>query len=158
MSEQRTVEATLLAGIQACRRKEWHAGLHFLLPLVENPPVGLKLPGLAYSYTGLALARTERRHADALRLCRLGVDAEFFQPENWLNLAWAHLLSGDKIECVKALEGGLGVAPTHPGLRAMARRLGMRRPPVLSFLARSHALNVWLGRRRHERERSRAEA
>jgi hypothetical protein len=157
-SEQQAVDVALQAGILSCRRREWHAGLHYLLPLVKSPPAGLQLPGLAYSYAGHALARVEHRHRDALLLCKIAVEREFFQPENWLNLAWVHLFARDKRESVKALERGLDMAPSHPGLRALARRLGVRRPPVVPWLSRRNPVNVWLGRRRHERELAAAEA
>ncbi len=150
--EYAAVGVTLQAGIASCQRKEWHAGLHYLLPLVKSPPAGMALPGLVYSYAGHALARTEHRYRDALSLFILAVEREFFQPENWLNLAWVHLLSRNRQECLKALKRGLAVSPTHRGLRALARRIGERRPPVLRSLSRGNPVNVWLGRRRHERE------
>jgi hypothetical protein len=51
---------------------------------------------------------------------------------------------------------GLAVDNRHPGLLELRRRLGVRQPPVLRFLSRSHPLNVWLGRARHSsRERQR---
>ena len=154
----KAVGVTLQAGIDSCRRKEWHAGLHYLLPLLECPPAGLRLPGLAYSYAGHALARTERRFDEALRLCRIGCDEEFFQPETWLNLAWVQLLRCDKKACLEALARGLEVGPRHPGLLALRRRLGRRREPVLPFLSRGNPLNVWLGRQRAVRERLAEEA
>ena len=150
--EYAAVGVTLQAGIASCQRKEWHAGIHYLLPLVKNPPAGVALPGLAYSYAGHALARTEHGYRDALLLCKLAVEREFFQPENWLNLAWVHLLARNRLECVKALNRGLAISPTHRGLRALFRRLGERRPQVLRSLSRGNPVNVWLGKRRHERE------
>jgi hypothetical protein len=151
-----SVGAALRTGIAACRRKDWHEALHYLLPLVRNPPAGLRLPGLAYSSAGHALARAERDFDGALELCRLGCEEEFFEAENWLNLAWVHLLRHDKRACLESLRRGLKIVPGHPGLRALHRRLGLRRRPVLSFLSRGNPLNVWLGKQRAVREAMRS--
>lgn len=147
--------AALKAGIEAGRRKDWHEALHYLLPLLRSPPAGLRLPGLAYSCAGHALARTERRLDEGLALCRRACDEEFFQAENWLHLAWVQLLRRDKPACIQAVKRGLDIAPGHAGLRELHARVGVRRPPVLSFLRRDHPLNVWLGRQRAVRAAAR---
>ena len=108
----------------------------------------LRLPGVFYSYLGHALARCERRHAEAVALCERAVASEFFQPENFLNLAWTRLLSRDRKGAMAAVQRGLHLDPAHAGLRDMEKRLGRRSAPVIRFLPRGHALNRRLGRLR----------
>jgi hypothetical protein len=136
------------AGILHCLRGEWHSGLSYFDPYIRRPPAGVELPGLFYSYAGRALARCRRQHALALELCERGVAVEFYRGDAWCNLAWVRLLGGDKRGAVEAIAQGLGVEPRHAGLRELHQRLGIRRPPVLPFLPRSHPLNVSLGRMR----------
>jgi tetratricopeptide (TPR) repeat protein len=142
-------------GILHCRRGEWHSGLHFLQQ-VETGVGEITMPGLYYSYLGLALARCEKRHAEAVELCERAVSLGFFDPENFLNLAWARMLAGDRQGALKAVARGLELEPDHDGLLGLQARLGRRRAPVLSFLPREHALNVKLGRWRHAMSQRRA--
>ena len=139
-----TALAVIAVGISHCRRGEWYAGLHYLLRV--NPRDGdVTLPGLYYSYLGHALARCEKQLARGVELCEHAVDVEFFQPENFLNLAWTRLLARDRRGAVSAMQRGLALAPAHVGLRQLAERLGSRRAPVLPFLPRTHVLNRRLG-------------
>ena len=71
---------------------------------------------------------------------------EFYEPENWLNLAWTCVLARDRRRANEAILRGLAMDSRHAGLRELAQRLGLRRPPVISFLPRGHALNATLGR------------
>ena len=145
----------VVRGIAACRRGEWHSGLHYLR-IAEERDGDVTLPGLYWSYLGLAVARCERRHDAALELCERAVTIEFFQPENFVNLAWVHLLSGNRRAAMAATERGRSLDAEHAGLREMAARLGSRRPPVLRFLRREHPINRSLGRWRHALEMRRA--
>jgi len=135
-------------GINHCRKGEWYSGLHYL-QMAHDHPEDMTLPGIAYSYLGVAVARCEQRHGDATALCEHAVDVGFFEPENYLNLAMVRVLARDRRGALAAIRRGLAVDARHPGLRDLQRELGQRRPPVLPFLSRSHPLNQWLGRMRH---------
>jgi Tfp pilus assembly protein PilF len=136
------------AGLRFCRRGEWHSGLHYLRPLIEAPADAFA-PSVAWSYLGHALARCERKHRDAVGYCKRSLELGFSEPENYLNLAWVHLLARDRAAAARAIERGLEADPKHAGLLALRGRIGVRRPPVLVFLPRANPLNVWLGRVRH---------
>ena len=146
----RTLPSAVAAsrGILHCRRGEWHSGLHYLQQ-VELGGGDVTLPGLYYSYLGLALARCQRRHSEGIELCERAVSLGFFDPENFLNLAWARMLAGDRRGALDAVERGLKLESRHAALKELAQRLGRRRPPVLSFLPREHPLNRRLGQWRH---------
>jgi hypothetical protein len=135
-------------GIHHCRHGEWYSGLHYL-QMAHDRPEDQTLPGLAYSFLGLAVARCEHRHADATTLCEHAVEVGFYEPENYVNLALVRILAHDRGGALAAISRGLAVDPRHEALRELQRELGQRRPPVLSFLPRTHPLNQWLGRMRH---------
>lgn len=137
-------------GIRACRRGAHQEGLKYL-KLAANAAgrEGGVLPGLAYSHMGYSLALCEGNKREAVALCRHSIKVEFFRPENYLNLARTYLLLGNRRGAVRAVDQGLTVDPADEGLQRLQHDLGLRRPPVLSFLSRSNPLNRLLGRIRH---------
>jgi tetratricopeptide (TPR) repeat protein len=107
------------------------------------------LPGLFYSYLGLAMAHASGRKDDGLQLCRYALKVQPKEPENYLNLANIYLMMGRRAAAVRALQDGLARAPRHTALQEFERRVGKRRAPVFSRLPRAHAINVLAGRVRH---------
>ena len=107
------------------------------------------LPGLFYSYLGYGIALRDRRIRDGLKLCRHSIEVEFYQAENYLNLARTCLLANDRKRAVQAVRGGLKIDRNNPHLLALYKELGIRSQPVLRFLDRAHPINQLLGRLRH---------
>jgi hypothetical protein len=107
------------------------------------------LPGLFYSYLGYGIAMRDRRVRDGLKLCRHSIEVEFFQAENYVNLARTYLLARDRKGAVKTVRAGLKIDRNNQALIVLYKELGIRSRPVLPFLDRSHPLNVFLGRVRH---------
>ncbi len=118
--------------------------------MAERSHSDLSQASLYLSYLGCAIARTQRRTKEARALCRHAVKVEFFQPENWANLAEVMMLSKRRKGAVEALQQGLEIDPQNRRLQKLSQELGMRRPPVLPFLARSNPLNHLLGRLRND--------
>lgn len=98
------------------------------------------------SYLGLALANAERKFSDAERYCRRAIESEYHRPEHYFNLAEVHLLAGRRAEAVKCFNQALSWNPGFEAAQDALRKLGVRRPPVLPILARSHPVNVILGK------------
>ena len=94
------------------------------------------LPGLFHSYFGHAIARCDGRIREGLELCEYSVEIEFYQPENYLNLARTRLLAGNRRGACACVERGLMIDPSHAGLHLMRKQLGVRRAVPLPFLAR----------------------
>lgn len=134
----------LRRGIELCRQGEWSNGLCFLGKVAEAGCTNA--PGLYYSYLGYGIARCERRTADGLKLCRHAVKLQFYEPENYLNLARTALLVNDRKVAVDAVRKGLKIDRNNRDLRALYRELGVRKRPVLRFLSRSNPINLILGR------------
>jgi tetratricopeptide (TPR) repeat protein len=98
------------------------------------------------SHYGWAVAMIEHRVERGVSLCRAALRDAADQPEVYHNLARILLAHGRKAEAIKFIRRGLMVDPRNAGLVLEWRRLGIRRPPVLSFLPRRHPANRLLGR------------
>lgn len=132
-------------GIDHCRAGRWDKGVEYLSYVAARQPQGLGEAGLFLSYLGCAMARNQGREAEGLSLCEQAVKVEFYQPENWANLADVLILCGRRAEAMNAVEQGIEIDPHFGRLQTIHRRLGRRRPPIVRFLARSNPVNHLLG-------------
>lgn len=136
--------------VELCRMGEWERGLQLLGNLVKERGISDTIPGLAYSYLGYGVARFNRQVKEGLRLCGHAVKAEYYHPDVHLNLARVHVLARNRKGAVAAIQQGLALDPRHAELRALQKEVGVRRRPVVGFLARENPVNKTLGRLRHE--------
>jgi hypothetical protein len=144
-----TVPEMLRLGIESCRNGDWNEGLRNLGRIAAMGEEAGTLPGIFYSYLGYGIARKERRIQEGLKLCQHSVEVEFFQAENYLNLARTYMLARNRKAAVKAIRAGLKIDRGNRALLALYRELGIRKRPVLPFLPRSNVVNQFLGRIRH---------
>jgi tetratricopeptide (TPR) repeat protein len=137
--------------IDRCRRGSWKDGLPLLARLAEegDRKEGRPLPALVYSYLGYGIALRQQRVQEGLKLCQHAIKVEFYQAENYLNLARTLLLAGQRRPAVRSVADGLKVEPDHAGLLDLQAEIGVRRRPVLPFLNRRNPLNLLLGKLRH---------
>lgn len=136
-------------GLERCRAGEWELGVEDLMA-VSQEGRRKDLPSLLYSYLGYALARSHGDVKRGLRFCRRAVRMEFYQPENYLNLARTELLANNRRAAHHAVLRGLDFDPSHAALIELRDDLGSRRDPVIRFLGRRNLLNRLLGRIRHD--------
>ncbi len=136
------------SGIDHCRAGRWDKGVEYLCYVAAREPYGLGEAGLFLSYLGCAVARTQGRESEGLALCEQAVKVEFYQPENWANLADVLMRCGRRAEAMNAIEQGMDIDAHFGRLREIHLRLGERRRPVVRFLPRSNPLNHLLGRMR----------
>lgn len=101
------------------------------------------------SYLGVVIARSEKKWAEAERLCDSAVRLKRNQAQLYLNLAEVYATAGRRGDAVEALQAGLKFARRDVRLNIAMNRLAERRRPVLPFLARKHPLNRQLGILRH---------
>lgn len=141
---------TARRGIELCRRGDWPGGLELLAQVADEKDAGAELPGRFYSYLGYGIARYQRRIREGVALCEHAVKREFYQPENYLNLARTYLLANQRRKAIDAVIAGRQVDRRHRGLARLHRELGIRRRAVIPFLSRDHLLNRLLGRVRHD--------
>jgi tetratricopeptide (TPR) repeat protein len=151
-------------GIRLARKDQWHEAYNLFIRISQQVERRGNLPGVFYSYLGVAMARCDGRRRDGMELCRYAVKVQPEQPENHLNLATAYLMLGRRSEALRAVQIGLEVEPTHRRLNEMHERIGVRQRPLFPFLSRSNPLNsvagrgrAWLRRKRRAAEERRIE-
>lgn len=145
----KTLLERLEKGMELCRQGRWPEGVQMLSDLAGEQRKAGELPGRYYSYLGYGLAFTKRQYEEGIQLCRYAIKQEFYQPDNYVNLARTCMLAGKTRMAWKAVQKGLDIDANYPDLVKLHKEMGMRRPAVLPFLSRSNFLNVLLGRLRH---------
>ena len=101
------------------------------------------------SYLGLALAAGEQKWEEAEDLCTAAVRMKRTQPELYINLSEVYRLEGKKEDAVAILTTGFQMTKQDARLAKALRKLGVRQPPLLTFLDRGHFLNRHLGKLRY---------
>ena len=95
------------------------------------------------SYYGLALIRCG--DISGLNFCRHAASAERKNATVFLNLTRAELSFSHRRRACNAVNAGLALEPWQAELLEIRKVMGVRRPPLLSFLKRENLLNKWLG-------------
>jgi tetratricopeptide (TPR) repeat protein len=142
--------ALVTEGVRLCREGQWQKGLERLREVAASSVDPAKLPGTFYSYLGFGMAQLHGRKEEGLKLCQRAIEIEFYQADNYFNLARMHAMMRHRREAVEAIEKGLKVDPEHRGLQQLHDEIGERSPPVLRKLPRAHFLNRLLGKVRHD--------
>jgi hypothetical protein len=86
---------------------------------------------------------------EGLETCQRALSVDRRNPEIWAAIARLSFHGGMRKKAVEALHRGLALAPHSRELLELRETLGVRRRPLLPFLAREHAVNVRLGRFLH---------
>jgi len=111
------------------------------------------------SYYGLCIAALRKQYSEGIRYCQLSLTVQSSNPEHYENKAKIHILARARGRAVDSLFEGLSHDPDNEPINKILDGIGRRREPVISFLPRDHVLNVYFGRKRHEKfERRREEA
>ena len=101
------------------------------------------------SFTGLALARAQRKWDAAVKLCELALTMKRNEVQLHLNLAQVYSSAGRREEALITLERAEASLGPHPRIRQERQKLGRRQSPALPFLDRQNFLNKYLGMLRH---------
>ncbi len=133
------------AGLALLRGGEAHKALPHLRSALEQEPSN----PFYISYMGVAIAAAEQKWAEAEKLCHSAMLLNRRQAQLYLNLAEVYVAADRKQDAADILARGLHYAPHDVRLKMALDRLALRRPPVLSFLPRTHAINRNLGKLRH---------
>ncbi len=145
---QVTVEEAAGIGIGLCRDDRWKEGLQLLGRVAARDCRQAPVPAEIYAYLGYGCARYEHQVRAGLVLCQRAVKGAGDKPDGYLYLARIYLLSQNRRRAVRWLYRGLRAVPDSVELRELRRQLGVRRPPVVAGLSRSHPANRLLGRLR----------
>lgn len=101
------------------------------------------------SFTGVALARSQRKWDAAAKLCELALGMKRTEVQLHLNLAQVYSSAGRREEALITLERAQASLGPHPRIQQERQKLGRRRSPALPFLDRQNFLNRYLGLFRH---------
>ncbi len=105
------------------------------------------------SYYGLALARARRDWVKAEDSCLDALKMKRTEPHLYLNLAELYRRLGNVEYALNTVYSGLQFTKWDRRLVRVLEVLGVRRPPVLSFLNRKNVLNRHLGKLRYRLQR-----
>jgi len=102
------------------------------------------------SMYGLCVAIDSDDFDSARRICEKAVKMNPDDPINRVNLGKVFRLQGDNASAYEEFLAAWQLDKLHPAPAAELTRMGIRRPPVLRFLPRSHWANIFLGRLRSQ--------
>ena len=97
-----------------------------------------------HSYLGYCIAKERGQVKRGTELCLASLAQEPQNPAHYLNLARVHVIAKQKADALRVLREGMA-AGGNEEIATLLAQLGVRKPPVLRFLARDHLLNKWLG-------------
>ncbi|MEE8184881.1 MAG: hypothetical protein V3T96_00580 [Thermodesulfobacteriota bacterium] len=127
-------------GITLAKNGEYKKALNIFeedLQFTKNPTI--------MSYYAFCLAAVEKKFEQAISLCLMAIEREFFNPDIYLNLGKVYMVNGQKAIAIKAFRKGLSIDNTHPELIKEIKGMGIRRKPIISFLHRKNIVNKHLG-------------
>jgi len=101
------------------------------------------------SFLGLAIARAQRKWAQAWDLCETAVQLNPKEIQFHLNLGEVYALSGMREKALQKLERALRLFGDDARLVEARGKVVKRRAPVLLSFGRGHFLNRGLGKLRH---------
>jgi tetratricopeptide (TPR) repeat protein len=139
-----SAEAALNLGLEHLRRNHLSLAAEALREGLRRSPDH----PLTLSYYGLCMARLETNYAEALRLCKRAANLDPYDPALLVNLGKVYRLIGDRGAAYRSLRAAWALDRRHHPTMLELARMGMRRKPVLGWLARDHFLNVMLGKLR----------
>jgi tetratricopeptide (TPR) repeat protein len=107
------------------------------------------------SYYGCLIAVVENKIKEGVKICENAINmlnttmpfgSEFFYPVFYLNLGRAYLKDKKKKEAAKAFHEGLKNDRDNKDILWELKKMGTRKPLPLPFLARSNAINKYIGK------------
>ncbi len=138
----------ILEGIEEAKRGNTPLGLQLLQGAAQTP----HFPE-AKAWHGYCLAREKNLIREGISLCEEALNHKSDSSDIYLALGRIYLLSGHRGSAIRSLQKGLRLDNNRQIYRLLDT-IGMRKPPVFSFLARSSKVNVasgkllsWIGMR-----------
>ena len=130
------------------RFKQFNIAIESLEEIVkreDRPPEALSMLGVALARSGKDMKRAIDLCSEAIRKC--STNASFYY-----NLADIFRRVSRRDKAIQVLKAGLKALPENKKLINAINRFGVRRPPVISFLDRSHPVNKLAGKILYEKK------
>ena len=135
--------------LEKISRNKFREALDHLIDALRIAP---KNP-LYLSYFGYCIAQVQGDFDRAIRHCKQALDVLPLDPILNVNLGKVYRLRGDNLTAHRVFLNAFQINRHHPSPAAELTRMGIRRPPVIPFLSRSHWCNRYLGMVRANFER-----
>jgi tetratricopeptide (TPR) repeat protein len=97
-----------------------------------------------YSSLGYCIAKERGHVKKGLELCRKSIETEPANFDHYLYMGKVYILAGNKKEALQVLREGMQQGGS-PQIEELLMTIGIRKPPVISFLPRSNPINKYLG-------------
>ncbi len=97
------------------------------------------------SLMGYSLARESGQFKEGIALCERAISLNPRLSDHYLHLGRIYLLANKRERALRAFKTGLKIRK-DPRIIGEMKRMGVRRPPVLSSLPREHVLNIFAGK------------
>ncbi len=130
----------ILEGIRETKQGNTLRGLQLL-----NSSVNVSSLPEAKAWYGYCLARENNKFRQGISLCNEARQKDPDSSDICLALGRIYLLAGIRKSAVSALQTGLSL-DNNPEIYRLLNSIGIRKPPVFSFLDRSSKVNVASGR------------
>ncbi|MBI5180687.1 MAG: tetratricopeptide repeat protein [Nitrospirae bacterium] len=142
-------------GIKFLKQGKYWDALNAIKAAIEKGGYDIdNMPPDYLSYLGLATALAEKRYRDAAALCEMAVKKEFYNSVFCLNLGKVYLAGGHNRKAINAFYSGLKIDKNHKGIIEELNKMGVRRSPIVPFLARKNVLNKFLGTLIHKERKA----
>jgi tetratricopeptide (TPR) repeat protein len=100
------------------------------------------------SLYGYCLGTVGNKRHEGIRFCREATELEQYNADLHCNLGRVLLAAGRRKDAYQAFVRGLRIQTDHQEIIRSLKHMGIRRRPVVPFLARGNPINVFLGRLR----------
>ena len=134
------IDELIQKGIDAAEKGYIHSAQVFLGQAAEHR----KTPELN-SYLAYCMAKSQGRMHSAAKACRESIKREPNNSLHYLILGRILLMAGEKGKAIEAFRQGLRTSP-NPKIIEELKKLGLRKPAVLTNLKRNHPINRALGK------------
>jgi tetratricopeptide (TPR) repeat protein len=101
------------------------------------------------SFLGLAIARSEKKWGESIKLCETALQLKRKELQLHLNMAEVYVAAGQRENAIDTLDRAKESFGPDARLVKARSRIEKRRSPILPFLGRQNALNKSLGKLRH---------
>lgn len=147
--EAREAQALYEMALEKMRRNLMEAAMSDLQRALKLEPQN----ALYLSYYGVCLAHRDRVD-EAMATCKRALRDQPHNTELRVNLGKVYRVAGETARAHRAFLQAWQSDRGHPGPATELARMGVRRPPVLTFLPRSHWCNRSLGKLRLRLQRA----
>ncbi len=143
-SDYNLCDPSFIKGVELLRKGQNEQALYYFEVAYEKISYSDLYHNVYASFCGYA--RTLNGDRSGLVLCREVARYELHDADVFCNLAKIELFYKNRKRAVVVLLKGLNVDSSHPGVKSLCKKIGMRESSVFGFLPRNNVLNRVIGK------------